>query len=138
MEAKTYTKRENARRAGVAAGVPVELVEITVHKDGDEVRFGWKAMEPGEQGVTTGADSQQVEPKQAKPRVQLEERNGIKRPKEGGLCAKAWSIFDGYEELQNKHLAAISESSGINPATVRTQYARWRQFNGLTGRQPKP
>ena len=25
MEAKTYTKRENARRAGVAAGVPAEL-----------------------------------------------------------------------------------------------------------------
>ena len=44
MEAKTYTKRENARRAGVAAGVPAELVEITVHKNGDEVRFGWKAM----------------------------------------------------------------------------------------------
>ena len=44
-QAKTYTKRENARRAGVAAGVPAELVEITVHKNGDEVRFGWKAME---------------------------------------------------------------------------------------------
>ncbi len=29
-QAKTYTKRENARRAGVAAGVPAELVEITV------------------------------------------------------------------------------------------------------------
>ena len=42
METKTYTKRENARRAGVAAGVPAELVEITVHKNGDEVRFGWK------------------------------------------------------------------------------------------------
>lgn len=45
MTDKTYTKRENARRAGVAAGVPAELVEITVHKNGDEVRFGWKAME---------------------------------------------------------------------------------------------
>ena len=39
MEAKTYTNRNNARRAGVAAGVPAELVEITVHKNGDEVRF---------------------------------------------------------------------------------------------------
>lgn len=41
---KTYTKRTNARRAGIAAGVPAELVGITVHKDGYEVRFGWKAM----------------------------------------------------------------------------------------------
>ncbi|UXY14852.1 hypothetical protein N8I74_16260 [Chitiniphilus purpureus] len=31
-QAKIYTKRENARRPGVAAGVPAELVEITVHK----------------------------------------------------------------------------------------------------------
>lgn len=46
MEAKTYTNRNNARRAGVAAGVPAELVEITVHKNGDEVRFGWKAKQP--------------------------------------------------------------------------------------------
>ena len=44
-QAKTYTKRENARRAGVAAGVPAELVEITVHKSAEGVRFGWKAME---------------------------------------------------------------------------------------------
>jgi len=45
MTAKTYTKRENAKRAAIAAGVPAELVEITVHKNGDEVRFGWKAKD---------------------------------------------------------------------------------------------
>ena len=35
MEAKTYTNRNNARRAGGAAGVPAELVEITVHKSAE-------------------------------------------------------------------------------------------------------
>jgi Zn ribbon nucleic-acid-binding protein len=45
MTAKTYTKRENAKRAAIAAGVPAELVEITVHKSADGVRFGWRAME---------------------------------------------------------------------------------------------
>lgn len=45
MEAKTYTNRNNARRAGVAAGVPAELVEITVHKSAEGVRFGWRPME---------------------------------------------------------------------------------------------
>ena len=45
MTAKTYTKRENAKRAAIAAGVPAELVEITVHKDAEGVRFGWKAKD---------------------------------------------------------------------------------------------
>ena len=35
----TYTKRVNARRAGVAAGIPSERVALTVHKNGDEVRL---------------------------------------------------------------------------------------------------
>ena len=41
----TYTKRVNARRAGVAAGIPSERVAITVHKEGDEVRFGSALMQ---------------------------------------------------------------------------------------------
>lgn len=42
MTAKTYTKRENAKRAAIAAGVPAELVQITFHRSSDEMRFGWK------------------------------------------------------------------------------------------------
>ena len=45
MTAKTYTKRENAKRAAIAAGVPAELVQITVHKSTDGARFGWKQKE---------------------------------------------------------------------------------------------
>jgi len=57
MEAKTYTNRNNARRAGVAAGVPAELVEITVHKNGDEVRFGWKAKQPPANAAQVAANT---------------------------------------------------------------------------------
>ena len=92
-QAKTYTKRENARRAGVAAGVPAELVEITVHKNGDEVRFGWKAMEapapaaedaPAEAVVTTSKPK-----KEAAPKVERIEQNGVKRPGPG-KCLEVW------------------------------------------------
>lgn len=112
MEAKTYTNRNNARRAGVAAGVPAELVEITVHKNGDEVRFGWKAKQPpasAAQGAAstpaaTATESEPVAPavavqgvttskakKAAAPKVERVEQNGVKRPKEGGLCAAVWA-----------------------------------------------
>jgi hypothetical protein len=103
-QAKTYTKRENARRAGVAAGVPPELVEITVHKSAEGVRFGWKAKQPpanATQGAanTPAATATECEPvapavavqgvttskanKAAAPKVERIEQNGVKRPGPG-------------------------------------------------------
>ena len=46
----TYTRRENARCAGVAAGVPAERIKITVHKSDGKVRFGWREVDPGTNG----------------------------------------------------------------------------------------
>jgi hypothetical protein len=100
MEAKTYTKRENARRAGVAAGVPAELVEITVHKNGDEVRFGWKAMEAPAPAAECGlcarcrrcGDHKQAE-EGSRPKVERVEQNGVKRPGPG-KCLEVWEYLD--------------------------------------------
>ena len=83
-QAKTYTKRENARRAGVAAGVPAELVEITVHKNGDEVRFGWKQMEAPAPATADAVVATSKPKKAAAPKVERVEQNGIKlRPGPG-------------------------------------------------------
>ena len=84
---ETYTRRENARHAGVAAGIPSERVAITVHKNGDEVRFGWKesaAPVKREKLTTVGKP----------PKFAQEERNGVKRPKAGGACAAVWAWLD--------------------------------------------
>lgn len=79
-QAKTYTKRENARRAGVAAGVPAELVEITVHKNGDEVRFGWKQMEAPAPAAADAVVTTSKPKKEVAPKVERVEQNGVKRP----------------------------------------------------------
>ncbi|HEQ0064782.1 TPA: hypothetical protein VDW55_003031 [Pseudomonas aeruginosa] len=132
MEAKTYTKRENARRAGVAAGVPAELVEITVHKNGDEVRFGWKQMEApapaaAEPVVTTGKPK-----KAAAPKVEREERNGVKRPKDGGLCAAVWAWLDAHPGATIKDAKAAAPENGWNENNVACEFYAWRKFNGLS------
>lgn len=92
MEAKTYTKRENARRAGVAAGVPAELVEITVHKNGDEVRFGWKQMEAPAPAATEPVVTTSKPKKAATPKVERIEQNGVKRPGPG-KCLEVWEYL---------------------------------------------
>ncbi|KAB0588427.1 hypothetical protein [Comamonas kerstersii] len=137
MEAKTYTKRENARRAGVAAGVPAELVEITVHKSAEGVRFGWKAMEapapaaeaaPADAVVTTGMPK-----KAAAPKVERVEQNGVKRPGPG-KCLEVWEYLDQHGNMKPKDLQPVAEAKGWNINNVQIELYQWRKFNGISGR----
>ena len=153
MTAKTYTKRENAKRAAIAAGVPSELVEITVHKNGDEVRFGWKAKQPpasAAQGAAntpaaTATESEPVAPafaaqgvatskakKAAAPKVEREERNGVKRPRAGGLCAAVWAWLDAHPEATIKDAKAAAPENGWNENNVACEFYAWRKISGIS------
>lgn len=132
MEAKTYTNRNNARRAGVAAGVPAELVEITVHKNGDEVRFGWKAMEAPAPAAADAVVTTSKPKKAAAPKVERVEQNGVKRPKDGGLCAAVWAWLDAHPEATIKDAKAAAPENGWNENNVACEFYAWRKFNGLS------
>ncbi|MBK1674990.1 hypothetical protein CKO35_17265 [Ectothiorhodospira shaposhnikovii] len=141
---KTYTKRENARRAAIAAGVPAEQVEITVHKNGDEVRFGWKRTQPphsGEQGaastVTAAATEKRPQPAHSgpSPKVQREERNGVKRPAPGGACAAVWEYLDANPTTAVKELRELAPAKDWNVNNAVCELYTWRKFNGIRGRQ---
>ncbi|MEE2474034.1 hypothetical protein [Pseudomonas aeruginosa] len=132
MEAKTYTNRNNARRAGVAAGVPAELVEITVHKNGDEVRFGWKQMEAPAPAAADAVVTTSKPKKVAAPKVERVEQNGVKRPKEGGLCAAVWAWLDANPTATIKDAKAAAPENGWNENNVACEFYAWRKFNGLS------
>ena len=132
METKTYTKRENARRAGVAAGVPAELVEITVHKNGDEVRFGWKQMEAPAPAAADAVVTTSKPKKEAAPKVERIEQNGVKRPKDGGLCAAVWAWLDANPTATIKEAKAAAPTNGWNENNVACEFYAWRKFNGLS------
>ncbi len=154
MEAKTYTNRNNARRAGVAAGVPAELVEITVHKNGDEVRFGWKAKQPPASAAhgaantpaATATESEPVAPavavqgvttskpkKAAAPKVERVEQNGVKRPGPG-KCLEVWEYLDQHGNMKPKDLQPVAEARGWNINNASIELYQWRKFNGISGR----
>ena len=73
------------------------------------------------------------------------EQNGVRRPKPDTLCGRAWTIFD---TVSNKNGApasigesmALAKGESLNESNVRAEYARWRKFNGISGRvaAPKP
>lgn len=137
MEAKTYTKRENARRAGVAAGVPAELVEITVHKSAEGVRFGWKAMEapaPAAEAAPADAVVTISKPKKAAaPKVERVEQNGVKRPGPG-KCLEVWEYLDQHGNMKPKDLQPVAEARGWNINNAQIELYQWRKFNGISGR----
>lgn len=67
------------------------------------------------------------------------EQNGLKRPSKGSTCCIIWDTCD---KITSEKAATCTSAElfnalqGYNDCTLRTQYARWRQFNGITGRLP--
>ena len=84
---------------------------------------------PKKQAEKTGKTVEQNRP----------EQNGVKRPSAGSTCAIIWDTCDRITSEQ-VHTCTSAELfnalQGYNECTLRTQYARWRQFNGITGRLP--
>jgi membrane protein involved in colicin uptake len=68
-------------------------------------------------------------------------QNDITRPKAGTITGKLWDTFDTLSRETGLPATigdAMKRSEGTAEATVRTQYARWRKFNGVTGRAAAP
>jgi len=64
-------------------------------------------------------------------------KNGIAPPKEGTSSAAVW---DACEQLKGTELGVVpsaviaalaADNLTMNSSTVKTQIARWRQFNGM-------
>lgn len=69
-------------------------------------------------------------------------KNGVTRPNNETKCGKIWTAAD---EITVKtrapatlaELRQRTELKDVNEHTIKTQYARWRQYNGITGRVTK-
>jgi hypothetical protein len=66
------------------------------------------------------------------------EKNGIKAPRAGGLCAQAWAMFDELgTSVDIKTALAEGAKRGFNDNNIRTEICRWRKFNGIAARPKK-
>ncbi len=68
-------------------------------------------------------------------------QNDITRPKDGTVTGKCWTVYDSISAETGAPAtigAAIKALPGVAEATVRTQFARWRKFHGITGRTEAP
>jgi hypothetical protein len=68
-----------------------------------------------------------------------EEKNGVKRPSEGGKCATLWALFDTMHSEKGmvptpKPAKDRSAVIGMDPTTTQVQLYRWREFMGFKGK----
>lgn len=82
------------------------------------------------------------EAKAAKEAAKQPKQNDVRRPKAGTTTGKVWAIFDSLSQSTGAPALigdAMKQVAGSIPeATVRTQFARWRKFHGITGRAVAP
>lgn len=88
------------------------------------------------------AEQAKVDAKAAKEAAKQPEQNGVRRPKAEGLCGQAWTLFDSMSRGLGRPvpIADVLAEGGkqkLNPGNMRTEYARWKKFNGISGQVAK-
>jgi hypothetical protein len=83
-----------------------------------------------------------VDVKVKAPKADKKMSNGVVRPGESTLCGKIWATADAISAATHgicavAALKAHPAMHGVNDHTVKTQYSKWRAFNGVVGRLPK-
>lgn len=91
----------------------------------------------------TAADAEKERKAKEKEANRMPEQNGIRRPKPDTLCGKAWGEADRLstelgQPVPIKQLLEVTNAIGYNAGNVKAEYARWRKFNGVTGRVSLP
>jgi hypothetical protein len=77
--------------------------------------------------------------KAAKEANRQPEQNGVRRPGPDGKCGQVWAMADKMsndlgQAVPIANLLESAKAAGMNESNVRTEYARWKKFHGLTGR----
>jgi hypothetical protein len=69
-----------------------------------------------------------------KVKVETVEQNGVKRPKPNSVTGIAWASFDHMHAngVAFKVVFEKLKENGMNPSTIRTQFAHWRKFNNVS------
>lgn len=153
---KTYTNKSNAKRAlktySAKVSEYVEFQNVYCEDGAFGLAFVMAEDTPAEvlalisQFKVVVEQSQQAveEPvpvviakrKGLKIQKNRHEKNGIKRPSAGGICARLWDIFEKHYSdtgmiLTPKPAKEISAKEGLDPTTTTVQLYRWRDYMGF-------
>lgn len=143
-EAEESARKEQKAQelAAKKAQKEAEAKALAEKKAADKEAAAAKRKEDAEAKVVAkelAKEQAKIEKEQARMPFQ----NDIRQPKEDTDCGRAWAVFTWVSERRGSPASIgeameLARAEGINEATIRTQYARWRKFHGVSGRIENP
>ena len=97
-----------------------------------------EAAKAAKEAAKAAKEQAKADAKAAKAASRQPEQNGIRRPGPEGLCGRVWGLADELSATLGQpvpiaNLLEAGEAQGFNPSNIRTEYARWKKFHGLSG-----
>lgn len=120
----------------------VEEVEETSEEDkaaAEKAKEEAKAAKEAEKAAKKAA--KEAEKAAAKAAKEALRKNGELPPREGSKCAEIWDTATAMSDELGQAVDGASLLEALphqNVHTVKTQYARWRKYHGITGRITAP
>jgi hypothetical protein len=146
-KAEAKAQKEAAKAAADAAKKEAkekaDAARAEAKKAKEEAAAAAKKAKEDAAAAAAKAKADAAAAKQAeKTKVVMPSQNGITRPKADGACGKVWALADAesarlQQPVPISNLLTAARAAGLNDATTRTQYARWKTFNGVFGSVPK-
>lgn len=142
VEAKAAAAAQKAAdKAAAAAAKAAEKEAAAAKKAADKAAAD--AAKAEAKKLKEEAAAQKAAEKAAKAKPQQPQNNGVTRPRPETACGKVWALADSLsaqlkQPVPISILAKATAAVNLNDATTRTQYARWKTYNGVTGIVPKP
>ncbi len=137
-EKESLAKEKAEKAAAAKAKKDQEAAEKKAKKEAEKAEHeAKKAQEKADK------EAQKAEKAAAKEANKMPEQNGIRRPKPETETGKVWALADNISASLGQptpiaNLLEQGQAAGLNDSTIRTQYARWRAFHGITGRVSLP
>ena len=142
-QAATAAKQAE-KEAKVAAAAELKAAKAAERAAKKEAAEAAKADKKASVEAEKAAKAQaKLDAKAAKEAQRQPEQNGVRRPGPDGLCGKVWGLADSLSAEMSQavpiaNLLKAGEEQGMNVSNIRTEYARWKKFHGLSGRITAP
>lgn len=133
---------EAAEAAKKAADEKAAAAQAAKDKKAADAKAAKEAKEAQKAAKKKQREADAAAKKAAKEASKQPEQNGVRRPKPNTKTGTVWAEADRMS-LERQAPVAIGDlhpvlkAMGLNDHTIRTQYAHWRTFNGVSGRIEK-
>jgi hypothetical protein len=133
---------------GQFAYIPKEEGEETLESQEESLESQEETLEPT--NPTSTEETVEIKSNKAKAKAEVkpkapkkekeakaprEERNGVKRPNPGGLCAAVWAYLDEVGDMLPKEMKTVAEDQGWNVNNAQIELYQWRKFHGITSQR---